>query len=1265
MYLSRLEIYGFKTFAQKVDLKFDEGITNIVGPNGCGKTNVVDALRWTLGEQKTTVLRTEKMDNVIFAGTKTRKPLNVAEVSITVQNTKNILPVEYTEVKVTRRIYRNGDSEYYLNGLPCRLKDINDLFMDTGMGADAYSVIELKMVEQILSDNTEDRRRMFEEAAGITKYKLRRRQTLKKLESTRIDLTRANDIITEIEKNVNSLKRQTQKAKRYQKLMNQLKYEDVRLAWHDYEKLKMQLEPLQTKLSGLEDEAEKLLGDITRKEAESEALQTALIAKEQTLRQEQEQLEALTQEIETVEKQIIVNRERKRSQEDLIRRYTDEKITFQQRQEMLRGRIEELVLQNKALEQTIQTVQAAYEMQKNDTDQHEQKLAAERQSIESVRAALVRHIDELARRRNQYQVTKNNIQNIERKIRELEQDIQSQQNQSGDALSLLDEQQAEYRQLLQKSDDLKKQLADIETRVESLRHDTEKIRHEKAESENELKLLHAQRVILMKAIESHEGFPDSVRYLLDQKTSGLNATVADMFSVDETYKQAAEAALGDSFSHVVADSAHQIREALRQLGEGNRGQATFINLPQLPDQPCPAEQADFGPVQTAILARGIDAVRSDHPLLVRWLLGDVVFVRDFDTALRLAEDYPAIRFISLHGEIAKGRYLVKGGSRSQSSASIVGQRESLTRLETRIRETEERLVKSTDALTQNEQARDQAEAERNQIQNLLKTSETRIHELDKIIAQSQYEHRRSADFVQKNEDILIQAKTELETMREQLAQIEPEITALEEQRTQQEAELHRLEQQIREMEIQLKTKSELSSKTAADLYKTESDIKNNLNTINTFRMQITEAEETIARHESESAAAKEEIERIQQQTMELDRTLVELSRRQDQQTRERDLLEQDVHDQREMNLQCETALRKIRRQREEMLNSRHTLEQQTGNLKYDMRALAERILRDYDFDLLKDTLDILQPEPAADTRDEDEADMDKNGTAVPPASGEDSAGEKTIDEVLDENLTDGHLETQGYDPEAAKKTIDELRRKLKMLGMVNMEAFAEYEKEKERLDVLVQQRADLLEAEKQLMETIQTINTTAQKQFMEVFERIRLNFIKVFTTLFANSEANLELGAGEDPLEASIEIIARPVGKKNQHIASLSQGEKTLTAIALLFAIYLVKPSPFCILDEVDAPLDDANIDKFTKILKDFSKDTQFIVVTHNKRTMEMASNIFGITMQEAGVSKVVSVKFSDRETQSDDIEDIIRKNQVADLTTEIKEPPGPSPVNG
>ncbi len=1254
MYLSRLEIFGFKTFAQKIDLHFDDGITNIVGPNGCGKSNIVDALRWALGEQKSSVLRSEKMENVIFNGTKSRKPLNLAEVSLTIHNTKNVLPTEYTEVTITRRLYRSGESEYYLNRLPCRLKDINDLFMDTGMGADAYSVIELKMVEQILSDNAEDRRKLFEEAAGITKYKIRRRQTFRKLETTKQDLMRVNDIVTEIEKKVNSLKRQTQKANRYQRLMAELKREEVRLGLYQYGRLNEQIAPLTEQLANLESVADRMLGETSLKESEAEKVRAHLISREQTLREIQLRLESHDKRLKDVEEVILVSRERKTYLLDLIRRYSDEKNTLSERRENLRVQIGALTTTVSELEARSRELEADLERRRSDLASADETIEADRKLLDDTRRRSVQLIDDIARKHSSYQVTRNSIENLEKRVEDLLRESREHESQTGDTLHALDQHEERRRQSAASIGRLQESLASTQADLELHRRQVEDLRTQKLQAEADIKSLDARAAILQKAIETHEGFPESVQFLLDRRSQEFKYTVADLMSSDDRYKKALEAALGDCFSYLVASNPEAVREAISLLNEQGRGSATFVHSARLGATGTPAVEA-AGALSNEVLGSALQLARCEDSALARWLLGDVLIVEDLATAMKLADRLPHLRFVTLAGELVKGNYLIKGGGRSRTADSIIGQRENLRRLMDRRQHLEEQTVRLSKQIVDAETLVQTDQAELAAGQSALRQLEQDLMELEKEISQQEYEQKRSQDTVARNLSTIEQTRAEIESLQNTLNRIAPEVDALERQRQDLELQVRQHEHRLIEQDKSRKEKADQVHECLSAALRLEGELKNHRHTIESSERQIVEYQETADKHESESRQAVEEIARIDEHIRAKETELVELNQSRTSIERERDAQETDVAQFREAASKLEADLRKMRRQREDLLNSRHALEQQHNDLRFEVRSLTERILREYDFDLARDAFESLDAAAGIPVDDDEPAETD---SAPAPASS-DEPNVRPVDEVLGEERS-VEQPTDRFDATAAQEAIENLRRKIKMLGPVNMEAYSEYQAEKERLDVLTRQRQDLLEAEGQLMQTIDTINQTAQRQFMDVFEQIRQNFIKIFASLFVDGEANLQLAEEQDPLEAPIDILARPTGKKIQYIALLSGGEKTLTAIALLFAIYLVKPSPFCILDEVDAPLDDTNIDKFTKILRDFSQDTQFIVVTHNKRTMEAASNIFGITMQEAGVSKVVSVKFNSRDekNRSDDIEEIIRRNQVEVLSQDVKEPP-------
>ncbi|MBX7150464.1 chromosome segregation protein SMC, partial [bacterium] len=1060
-------------------------------------------------------------------------------------------------------------------------------------------------------------------------------------------------------KKVNSLKRQTQKANRYQKLSTQLKFEEVRLGAYEYEQFNTKIGPLSEKLQNLELVAEQYLGEINKKEADVEEMNAVLIGREQKLREAQLALEEIDKKVKTIEEEVLVSRERKSNLEDLIRRYSEENATLAQRKDILASRIDELTQSVQAAEATYASLHQDLESQKTDYHAFEESLNGQKNQLENYRKELVQLIDETAKKRNSYQLTKNNIQNLERKIAELEKDIEIQQTDSGDTLTLLDEQNYSSKQMTAKIEQLRSDVEQHQKMMENHRNTLDQLRSRKAEAEAEIKSVNARIAIVQKAIENHEGFPGSVQFLLNEKTLGLDNTVADILSTEDRFKKALEAALGESFSFLIGNSVAGVRDALMKLSSSDHGYATFLNREKLPA----GETARTSLDKSQIIALATEVVHSKDTALVQLLIGDVAFVDNFDKATALAEQFPAYRFVTLNGEIVKGNYLIKGSGKRKATGSVIGQRETLQQLLSQTQQLEKELSTIQQQIIETEQALQTGSTQANTLQSALRNAEQELIQLEKSISQFEYEQKRTRENVTKNQDSISQARQEKELFQATLDEIDPTIHELEQRRTTLEVKTRELEFQLNELEKQRREKFDALNHVQSTALRLEGELHNHRSGIDNAKQQILQNDETIARHSSESAAAQAEIERINETATSHDIALTELLQTRDKSEKNRDYENQEVAKLRENAAKIDTDLKRTRRQRDELINSRHSLEQDHTQLKFEIRNLCERIQREYDFDLTKDSFENLETSAVTD----DETEMEETPAEIvaqPQAAFESVQEEKSIDDVLDDDLP-AESQPAAFDPLATKTLIDDIRRKIKMLGPVNMEAFAEFTVEKERLDLLVQQRQDLLDAEHQLLQTIETINTTAQKQFMEVFEKIRENFIKIFTSLFDASEANLELAKNEDPLEANIDILARPTGKKIQHIALLSGGEKTLTAISLLFAIYLVKPSPFCILDEVDAPLDDTNIDKFTKLLRDFSKDTQFIVVTHNKRTMEAAANIFGITMQEAGVSKVVSVKFSNRgeDTDTDDIEELIRRNQVEELNQEIKDPPS-APAN-
>ncbi len=1177
MYLSKLELFGFKSFAQKINLTFDSGITAIVGPNGCGKTNVVDAIRWALGEQRPTMLRSDKMEDVIFNGTKNRKPLSVAEVALTIQNTKGILPSEYTEVVVTRRVYRSGESEYFLNKSLCRLKDIRDLFMDTGMGSDAYSVIELKMVETILSDNADERRRLFEEAAGVTKYKHRRKEAYRRLESVQHDLTRVSDIVHEVQKAVNSLERQAHKAKRYNEHAKQVQTLEVNLLAREYASIVTKIGPLQEQLSQAVTEKTEIDVGLSQEEALLDVLRTEMSEHEDRMSEIQTDLTNQQSRVHHLERIVATSTERRRSLATNIERYEREKIQLRQRQEDLSQKQEELEVKLGDVRQKSTSAEETYRQKKSELDQFEQQLNVKKTEMKDHQDRVISLLHEISELRNREGQAKARAENLRGRIEYTAEENQLAREEIEKNSELVLHLTADDRELRRKHAEAEVRVHQMEGRKVELQKELEALRDRDFEFRSIIERKHAKMDLLKGLVETFDGYSEGARYLVtsDDWKSIVQTTVGEAAKVDPRYRIAIESALGETAGYVIVENIDQAYAAIEFLKKSQKGKATFVCLDRLPKlmdhRPIYGDPGVIGWAGSLVHA-------SDHYRgLYQVLLDDALVVADVDVARQMVGREKGIRCVTLDGEIVTNRGVLRGGSVRLDEGGHIGQRSQLEELGEEIRALErqrERLLQEIDEKNDELNHIDvkQLLEEAKEIEQQMTTVEIRI-------AQLEFEKKRAAETTDRNEAEAQRLRAEIEALEQELSTLTPSIEALEQRKADAERQFGVATRELETMETLWEEYSRVANEAnvhVLSLKGEERSIQQDIeHAASTFKTLAT----TFEQRSADILAAREEIEQLSQEMKEIEGELTAAHAELEVLAEKKKVAEKEVGSKRGQVHEIEMKLKDERLKHEGSLKATHDLEIKIQELTMKAENLKVRAMEEFELEL-------------------------------------------QLQQFEDNETFDFH---------ASREEVRTLKEKIRALGAVNFAAFDEYKSEKERLDFVNAQRKDLVESEQTLMATIEEINTTAQQQFLGTFGKIRENFIMTFKGLFdEGDECDLRLEEGVDPLEARIEITAKPRGKRPTSIDLLSGGEKTLTAIALLFAIYLVKPSPFCILDEVDAPLDDTNIDRFTRILRKFSDNTQFIVVTHNKRTMESANALYGVTMEEEGVSKLVSVRFNE-----------------------------------
>ncbi|MBU2584145.1 MAG: chromosome segregation protein SMC [Bacteroidetes bacterium] len=1188
MYLSKLEIFGFKSFANKVEIKFPDGLTAIVGPNGCGKTNVVDALRWVLGEQRSSTLRSDKMENVIFNGTRNRKPIGLSEVSLTVHNNKNILPIEYSDVTITRRLYRSGESEYLLNKSICRLKDITNLFMDTGMSSNAYSVIELNMVESILSNKAEDRRVLFEEAAGVNKYKHRRKATLRKLDAVQQDLARVNDIHAEVQKKVNSLERQSKKAEQFTRIYNETKEFELALADREYSKYLQSIKSNRSSLEQLQEDKHLITEEVGRLEQEQRKLYTELDNIELKLSAKREEILFQTEAIHKLQEQIITFREKSLNSEANINRFKKEISENEKRIQELQASISisEVEIQNfnSKLTEISEKLTSTNE-KKNELTSY---LKIKREAVNLMQGELKKLNDHSNESLNNFEKlnirTQNNqesIENLNLKITEAEETV----DKASRYLSLMTNELYAIQKRVREAEDI---LTFNQSRKEHLEKNIDRLKQEELEVKGLLNGVKTKIDFIQNLIENLEGISKGTKELLTktQWNRGTKILAADAGSVEDKYKIAIDTLLKNYLSHILLEKKEDLFEGIHHLKKHHLGQASFY-IHEL------KKEGFKGFVDKYFLIRTKKKVQREAGFScwvidliecsAQWrkffeiTIGNICLVDSAQTAKDITSKYSGVDCVTLDGDVFRSTGFVEIGSERTSVDTAFGRQKVLSELHDIFTKESYKLDKITSQLedTINEANSIDIKAY-NESLNLLRIDESN---LEKQVSQIQFEKNKAVEEIEKLNTEILNLKKINDDLENKKAVLSNEVNSLKTQIETADKDFQTESTELSELDGQFTSLVSVENDLKILLTKVQSEQVNKLNLIDLSRNDIASLRSIAEQRHDETSQLENEIENLRIALQELQSKKKILEDEKISLNDELKTITKEYNTVRDLISDHEKGLAKKRKIQEALSNDIHSKELTINECELKSKSLSERILEEYQITLsLKEFEDI---------------------------------------------------ETYNFDE--AAQTVHLLKNKMRLMGPINSLAFTEFEEEKNRLQFLSEQRNDLTESEKQLHQIIEEINITAQKLFLETFNQIRVNFIDIFRTLFdQGDEADLRLEENADPLEAKIEIIAKPKGKRPTSIDLLSGGEKTLTATALLFAIYLVKPSPFCILDEVDAPLDDANIGRFVRLINRFSEKTQFIIVTHNKLTMEAATTLYGVTMEEEGVSKLVSVRFDE-----------------------------------
>ncbi|GIV35676.1 MAG: chromosome partition protein Smc [Cyclobacteriaceae bacterium] len=1169
MQLARLEIKGFKSFADKVVIHFDEGITGIVGPNGCGKSNIVDAIRWVLGEQKTSALRSEKMENVIFNGTTGRAPLQMAEVSLTINNTKNILPTEYAQVTITRRLYRSGESEYLLNGVQCRLKDITNLFMDTGVASNSYAIIELGMVDDLLNDKDNSRRMLFEEAAGISKFKKRKKETLRKLEDTDADLERVEDLLFEIEKNMKSLEKQARQTEQYYKIKDEYKQKSIDLARCVMHRQNAQAAEISKRISEETDRKSAQAAAVAELEARIESAKTELVHKEKNLAARQRELNDFVSQIRQYESDKQIKNERLRYLNDRVQNLKEQ--IEQDKQSVERARF------------AIQSLEADCTQARVQLSESEQQLALLRREYEELRihsGTLQGQADierqTLKRRQDEsYEVNKA-VEIREIQVASFRQELErtaSDSTQQSASLAEFEKKLHVLNEEIQKRntqlEELRKEEAEVQEQITSLEKTIEVVRDEMTSISRKLDSKQNEYNLTKSLVDNLEGFPEAIRFLKKKITRNA-PLLSDVLTCPEDYRVAIENFLEPYLNYYIVEHEAEAFEAINILSDASKGKAHFFILDAF---------EKFEPTPTRIYDNAYPATQviefdPRYRKLMSYIL-DRVYIYEGDIKNIPADDDNT--FITKSGKLTRRRFSLSGGSVGLFEGKRIGRAKNLEKLDKEIKELTTRLEGVRQTLVQRQA--DLEKLRNNTLRQQVEDAQAALRQVNEEFISVRTKREQFAEMLShadlRREDIM----EKIEALLKELDELKPRALQLQHEAAEQETRLAAVLQELAQQNEVLAAKSNALNEHNIRYHQLDNRVKSLEQEIRFKEEAIETSNRRIESNQAELKQNEDEIKQITLSAQTQDEDLVNMYARKEEMEKALNATEQDYYQSRGHVDQLEKELRELQHNRQHADNLLLELQNKLNESRLQINSVKERLAVEFNIDL--DTL-----------------------TEQTPAENPEDLNEEKL-----------------------REEVNRIRQKLDNMGPINPMAMEAYNEIKQRNDFILAQKEDLVKAKESLMNTIGEIETVASQTFMEAFNKVREHFKRVFRSLFnEEDDCDIKLVNPENPLESEIDIIAKPKGKRPLTINQLSGGEKTLTATALLFSMYLLKPAPFCIFDEVDAPLDDANIDKFNNIIRTFSKESQFVIVTHNKRTMTATDVIYGITMVEKGVSRVVPV---------------------------------------
>ncbi len=1182
MYLKNLEMYGFKSFADKTVLDFMPGITTVIGPNGSGKSNISDCIRWILGEQSMKSLRGSKSEDIIFAGTQNRKSLGFAEASLVFDNSDGKLPIEFSEVKVTRKIYRSGESGYFINKTPCRLKDIQELFMDTGIGKDGYSIIGQGKIDEILSNKSEDRRHIFEEAAGIVKYRTRKVESEKKLENTKLNLLRVNDIITELESTINPLKAQSEKAKKFLNLRDELKNIEIGLFVHNIEEFQKSIKELQENMDVFE----------TQKVKEEEKSNQIQLEKESV----KELIDQLIQEIEKIQNigfEVSHKKEQLNSEIGISQERISNNLENSERYQV---DIEELEKRNTELsEEKTQKIERRSDMlnnkEKYETELKEKEtelaeysktLSEKALEIETQKKKVEENTDKKYEILNEQSTQKANLENLTKQEHNLQTQIQDTISDLDGARSQKEDLSKEFYELEKKKKELEKFLEESKQKKEE---SAEKIKEFDVKIngyQSEYRIKDSRCKFLVETEKEKEGYSKSVKTLMNSMerneslAKGVHGVVASLISVEEKYQTAIEMTLGASLQNIVTDTEEDAKKLVNYLKENKIGRASFLPISSVKGQKL--NQVNSSGI-AGYIGIAADLVTTDKKYegIILNLLGRTVLVEDMDAAICLAKkNRYSFKIVTLSGDVINPSGMISGGSVTQKTVSILGRESEIKKLEEELKTLEQKI----------KDLEKEKEEYENSIKDVLITFEEKQKEFQEIEILYATEKQKQDNIALE----ILKFEAKLAKLREDGENIKKEKEEISQKQEQFEEQVNTIEQENKELNAVIEefTKANQENQTYID----------------DLNFNITNLKISVSSFDEGEASMNEIMERIEQEIQNNTQSI----------TTKKELISQ-------LAGQNEELKAKIERIKGQIIDLEKEVENASSNVE---KLKQERVAKNEKLQKLEAEIE------------EQNAKVEDIKTQISKLEIKKSKIDLEQNQMINRMWEEYELTPNNVgevpsieNPTEVQKQVNSLRSQIRDLGSVDVDSIKRYQEAKERYDFLSEQRLDLEEAMSKLKKVIAEMTDTMKKQFTEQFKMINKNFGEVFKELFGGGKAELILSDEQNVLECGIEIEVQPPGKKLQNMTLLSGGERAFTAIALLFAILKMNPAPFCVLDEIEAALDDVNVFRFAEYLKKFCSDTQFLVITHRKGTMEAANTVYGITMEEKGISKLLSMKLN------------------------------------